>query len=141
MSSRRSEEAGRQERAELAALADGTLAPERRAALEARVAASPELETLLAEQQHAIALLQGAASEVEAPAGLRRRIDARRNESRGLLSRRLVLAAGTAAAVAAAVLVLTVVNSGTTGQHYRTALAGTDLAPGAAGTATLTKTN
>src|SRR4029453_665925 len=40
---RREEENGGQELAELAALADGSLAPERRAALEARAAAPPEL--------------------------------------------------------------------------------------------------
>ena len=42
--------------AELAALADGSLAPGRRAALEARVAASSELADRLGEQQRAVAL-------------------------------------------------------------------------------------
>ena len=74
-SSRRSR---RSEIAELAALADGSLAPERRAALEARVAASPELADRLAEQQRAVALAQSAADEVEAPAALRARIEAQR---------------------------------------------------------------
>ena len=50
------DEAGSAELAELAALADGSLAPERRAALEARVAAIPELADRLAEQQRAVAL-------------------------------------------------------------------------------------
>ena len=71
-----------EELAELAALADGSLAPERRAALEARVAASPELAAQLAEQQRAVALAQSAAAEVEAPAALRARIEAQRRARR-----------------------------------------------------------
>src|SRR6188472_3493246 len=63
---------------ELAALADGSLAPDRRAALEAQVAASPELAEQLAEQQRAVALAQGAAAEVDAPASLRARVEAQR---------------------------------------------------------------
>jgi anti-sigma factor RsiW len=39
---------------DLAALADGSLPPERRAALEARVAASPRLQALLREQEEAL---------------------------------------------------------------------------------------
>ena len=50
MRRRREDEDGGQDIAELAALADGSLAPERRAALEARVAASSELADRLAEQ-------------------------------------------------------------------------------------------
>jgi len=46
----RADGVGDREIAELAALADGSLAPERRVALEARVAASPELADRLAEQ-------------------------------------------------------------------------------------------
>src|SRR2546421_9258592 len=71
---RRKDEAGGQEVAELAALADGSLAPERRAALEARVAASPELAERLAEQQRAVALARSVVAEVKAPAGLRAHI-------------------------------------------------------------------
>ena len=74
MRRRQHDEAGPRELAELAALADGSLAPERRAALEARVAASPELADRLAEQQRAVALARGAAAGVEAPAALRARI-------------------------------------------------------------------
>jgi anti-sigma factor RsiW len=72
---RRQDEAGSQEIAELAALADGSLAPERRAVLEARVAGSPELADLLAEQQRAVTLLRTASAEVEAPADLRAGIE------------------------------------------------------------------
>jgi len=67
---------------ELAALADGSLAPERLAALEAQVAASSELADRLAEQRRAVVLTRSAAAEVEAPAALRARIDARRRPSR-----------------------------------------------------------
>ena len=85
------DEAGDREIAELAALADGSLAPERRAALEARVAASPELADRLAEQQRAVALTRSAAEEVEAPAALRARIEAQRRARRARAPRRLVL--------------------------------------------------
>ena len=78
----RQDDAGDREIAELAALADGSLAPERRAALEARVAASPELADRLAEQQRAVALARGAAAEVEAPASLRARIEAQQRARR-----------------------------------------------------------
>ena len=71
-----------QEIAELAALADGSLAPERRVALEARVAASSELADRLAEQQRAVALARSAGEGVEAPAALRARIDAQRRARR-----------------------------------------------------------
>ena len=57
--------------AELAALADGSLAPDRRAALEAEVSASSELADRLAEQQLAVAHARSAAEEVHAPADLR----------------------------------------------------------------------
>ena len=76
MRRRRADEGGDREIAELAALADGSLAPERRVALEARVAASSELADRLAEQQRAVALTRSAAEGVEAPAALRARIEA-----------------------------------------------------------------
>jgi anti-sigma factor RsiW len=55
---------------DLAALADGSLDPSRRAEVSERVARSPELASALAEQQRAIALLSRSA-EVEAPEPLR----------------------------------------------------------------------
>ena len=141
MRRRKKDEAGGQEVAELAALADGSLAPERRAVLEARVAASPELADRLAEQQLAVALARSAAGEVEAPPSLRARIDTRRHVRRAPTSRRLILSgAGVTAAVVAAIGVV-VLASGTSGQRYHAALAATVLAPGANGEATLTKTS
>lgn len=141
MRRRRTDEAGGQEIAELAALADGSLAPKRRAALEARVAASPELAGRLAEQQRAVVLAHDAAAEVEAPASLRARIDAQRRPRR-LPQRRLILMGAAVASTAAAVAIgLTVFGSGTSGERFHSALAATDLAPGASGEATLVRTS
>jgi anti-sigma factor RsiW len=126
---------------ELAALADGSLAQDRRVELEAEVAASPTIAARLAEQQRAVALVRNAGADVEAPAGLRARIEAKRRARRTPTSRRLVLtaAAATAAAVAAGVA-LTVFGSGAPNERFTAALAPTGLAPGARGEATLTKT-
>jgi Anti-sigma-K factor rskA len=131
-----------EEIAELAALADGSLAPERRAALEARVAASPDLAGRLAEQERAVALVRSAAAQVEAPAALRARIDSQRRARRTSRPRRLVLIGAAAAAAAAALAIgLTVIGSGTSPERFKAALGPTDLAPAAKGEATLTKTS
>jgi Anti-sigma-K factor rskA, C-terminal len=135
------DKAGGQEIPELAALADGSLAPERRAALEARVAKSSELADRLAEQRRAVALTRSAAAEVEAPAALRARIDAQRHARSVPVPRRLVLIGATAAAVLAVAVGLTVFRSGTSAERFHAALAPTVLAPGARGEATLTKTS
>jgi len=135
----RQDDAGDREVAELAALADGSLAPNRRAALEARVAQSPELAELLAEQERAVALMRGAAAEVEAPASLRQRVDAQRSPPRPWAPR-LVILAGAAATAAAIAIGLSVFNSGTSAQRFHAALGPTDLVPAARGEATLTKT-
>jgi anti-sigma-K factor RskA len=138
---RETEPAGR-EIVELAALADGSLAPERRAALEARIAASSELADRLAEQERAIVIMQGAADGVEAPAGLRARVEARRRPSRAWAPRRLVIAGSAAAAAAVAAVVLAVVlSSNPAGESFHAALAPTALVPAATGEATLTKTS
>jgi hypothetical protein len=126
--------------AELAALADGSLAPDRRAALEARVTASSELADRLAEQQRAVALARSAANEVKAPAALRARIEAQRRVRRVRVPRRPVLIGATATAVLAVAVGLVVFRSGTSGERFHAALAATDLVPGARGEATLTKT-
>jgi hypothetical protein len=125
---------------ELAALADGSLSGERRAALEARVAASSELAEQLAVQERAVALTRSAAAEVEAPAGLRTRIDAPPRRRR--VSPRPVVLVGAAAIAAVAVGIgVAVTRSGGSGAPFRAALAPTALAPGATGEATLTKTS
>jgi hypothetical protein len=137
---RHRDEAGDQELAELAALADGSLAPDRRAALEAQVAASPGLAEQLAEQQRAVALARSAADGVEAPTALRARIEAQGRARRVRAPRRLVLIGAAATAVVALVLGLAVFGSDSSGERFQAALAPTDLVPGAAGSATLTKT-
>jgi anti-sigma-K factor RskA len=134
---------GGEQIAELAALADGSLAPERRAELEARIAGSPELAELLAEQERAVGFARTAASEVEAPAGLRARVNARRQARRVPGSRRFVLigAAAAAAVVVAVAVGLGVFGSSTSGERFHASLAATGLAPGVSGEATLTKTS
>jgi hypothetical protein len=128
-----------EETAELAALADGSLPPERRAVVEAHVAASPELQERLAEQKRAVAYAQQAAADVDAPAGLRRRVEAQRRPSHAWAPGRIVLAGAAAVAVAVAIGVV-VSRSGTSAQQFHAALAPTELAPQASGNATLTKT-
>ena len=142
MRRRREELADDREIAELAALADGSLSGSRRADLEARVAASPDLAELLAEQERAVAFARSAAAEIEAPASLRARIDAQRRPRRAPAPRRLVVfGAAAAAAVAVVAVGLAVFDSGTSPERFQTALAATNLVPGAAGDATLTKTS
>lgn len=126
---------------ELASLADGSLPPERRAALAAQVAASVELGDRLREQERAVALARSAAAQVDAPAALRARIGAQQR----LRQRRVPvgpawiagLAAAAALAVAAGVVLST---TRTRSQQFRAALAATDLARGAGGSATFTRT-
>jgi hypothetical protein len=136
----RADKAGGQEIAELAALADGSLAPGRRAALEAQVAASAELAERLSEQQRAVALARSAAAEVEAPPALRARIQAQRRARRTRIPGRLVLIGAAATAVLAVAIGLGVFRSGTSGTRFHAALSATELMPGATGEATLTKT-
>ncbi len=125
---------------ELAALADGSISPERRAELEAQIDASPILADRLAEQERAVALLQGAGDEVEAPAALRTRLEAPRSRRTVRTPRRLALGAVAAAAVAAAAVAV-VVSTSSHGPRFQAALGPTRLAPGARGEATLTKTS
>jgi hypothetical protein len=131
---------GGQEIVELAARADGSLAPDRRAELEARVAESSELAERLAEQQRAVALARSAEAEVEAPAALRARIHAQRRARRVWIPSRLVLIGAAATAVLAVAVGVAVFRSGTSGMRFHAALAATDLVPGARGEATLSKT-
>ena len=116
MRHRREAEDGGREIAELAALADGSLAPDRRAPVEAQVAASPELADRLAEQRRAVALAQSAATEVVAPAALRARIEEQQRTRRTRPARRFVaVGVGVAAVAAAAVIAFVVVDSGRSG--------------------------
>lgn len=99
-----------QELADLAALADGTLPAERRAAVEASVAASPELQELVDRQRRSLRATRALASE-PTPASLREGVQARRRarEPRrgraGWLAPRL----GVAGALAAILAVVAVV--------------------------------
>lgn len=126
---------------ELAALADGSLAPQRRAELEARIEASPILADRLAEQERALTLLRDAGDEVETPAGLRARLDAQRSSRNVRTPRRLALAGVAVAAVAAAAAAVIVASSGSHGSRFQAALGPTPLAPKASGEATLTRTS
>jgi hypothetical protein len=137
MRRRRQEE--ERELVELAALADGSLAPERRAALETRVAGSSELADRLAEQTRAVELTRSAAATVEAPASLRERIEAPQRARRSTMPRRIGLIAAGAAAVLAVAVGLSVSGSQTS-DRFHAALAPTGAVPDARGEATLTKT-
>jgi anti-sigma-K factor RskA len=141
MRRRREDENGTQEVVELAALADGTLAAERRAELEARVAASSELVELLAEQQRAVTLIRDAADEVEAPAALRARIEAQAHGRRVETPRHLLVIAASATAVLVVAIGLSMFRAEGSPEQFRAALAPTALLPDAGGDATLTKTS
>jgi hypothetical protein len=129
------------EAAELAALADGSLGPERRAAVEAHVAASPELQERLAEQKRSLAYTHQAAADVDAPSGLRRRVDVRQRAPRTWAPGRVALAGAAAVAVVAVAIGVVVSRSGTSAQRFHATLSASELAPGASGSATLTKTS
>lgn len=100
-----------QELAELCALADGTLPAERRAAVEGRVAASPELQELLDRQRRALTATQTLADE-PAPESLREAVESRRRARGGRSGRawrlvpRLAFAGGLAVVLAVVAVVL-----------------------------------
>jgi hypothetical protein len=100
-------EFSRETERDLAALADGSLAPERRAEVEERVGGSHEFKDALVEQRGTVALL--AAVDVRAPASLHGRVEqmltpaARRK--RVLWRPRAVLAAAAAAIAVVAVAI------------------------------------
>ena len=95
---------------ELAALADGSLAPERRAAVGGLAEGSPELSVRLEEQRRAHELVREATADVEAPTHLRERIEAQRRPRAATGRRRRYAVGGAAVAVVAAVaLVLALV--------------------------------
>jgi hypothetical protein len=106
--------------ADLAALADGRLDPARRAEVEARVEAEPELAAALARQRRGLIAIAAAAEDVSAPLALRVRIEAMQKEAAAPRRRgfrlpslgRWLPAAGLAAAAAVAVLVVLVAGGG-----------------------------
>jgi hypothetical protein len=102
-----------EEHAELAALADGSLDPERAAALEARVAESPELAMALAQQRQAVTILREAVAATEAPLALRERLERDRARLAAPRRRRRIFSLATAGSLAAvAVLAVMVAVSG-----------------------------
>src|SRR5947209_4729761 len=92
---------------DLSALADGSLDPERRAAVEAWIASSPELLELYERERAAVGVLRRAAAE-RAPARLRLRVHGQRvsppRRSRVWAGSAAIAGALAAAAVAAALL-------------------------------------
>jgi hypothetical protein len=98
--------------ADLAALADGSLPESRRPVVQAAVEESPELAALLAEQERAVTMVRTAVADVEAPSGLRRRLEAAQQRRR---RPRPLAFAGAAATLAAAALVLVLVLPGGAG--------------------------
>jgi len=97
-----------EELADLARLADGTLPAARRAEVEARVAASPQLSRIVERQGIALAAIHGTA-DTGAPARLRAQVDRRRGtrrapERRRRFDLRVPIAAAAAAALALALV-------------------------------------
>ena len=99
------------ELAEIASLADGTLPADRRAEVEARVAASAELQELLERQRRSLLATQALAAE-QVPESLRTAVEADRptRRRRGRLVPKLAVAG--AVAVAAAVVAAVVLTGG-----------------------------
>jgi anti-sigma factor RsiW len=101
--------------AELAALADGSLPVDRRGEVEARVAASPELQEVLERQRRAV-VAAGMVEEEGVPPSLQAAVEARAHSlgKRRPRSRRLVptVAGAGAAAVAAAVVAAVLLSAG-----------------------------
>jgi hypothetical protein len=97
------------ELADLARLVDGTLPPDRRAEVEARVAASPQLSSIVARQGVAVDALHGTAS-TGAPARLRARVERRQGSGQAHKGgrRRIAIGGAIAAAVAVALVAILV---------------------------------
>jgi hypothetical protein len=97
--------------ADLAAAADGTLPPARQAEVEALAAGDAGVAAALDEQRRALTLIRGATAELRAPLELRERLEADRERASrigGARFRRRWFSIGLAGAVAAAVLLATV---------------------------------
>ena len=103
---------GKREIAELAMLADGSLPPDRRAEVEARIAAAPGGSALLENERLAVDALRGAAT-VRAPASLRERIAAEQARAcRAPRRRRAQLGGALVGAVAVLALALVLILPG-----------------------------
>lgn len=103
--------------AELSALADGSITPRRRAALEQRLARSPELRAALERERAAVALVREARAGVRAPERLRASLEARRAEvpRPRRVPMRATGALSTAAAAAIVVLAIVLAPGGAPG--------------------------
>jgi hypothetical protein len=94
--------------ADLAAAADGTLAPARQAEVEAMATEDEELAAALDEQRRAMSLIRDAAAEVHAPLALRERLEADRVRLARPRARRRWFSVALAGSLAAAVLLAVV---------------------------------
>jgi hypothetical protein len=94
------------DRADLSALADGTIDPARRAAVEARIAQSPQLTAVYERERQFVEMVHRANEQTRAPLGLRQRIEAQRPSARARARRRFGYGGGLAGALAAVVLAL-----------------------------------
>jgi hypothetical protein len=97
------------ELAELSALADGTLDPARREEVQARIAASPRLSELYANERQVVDLLREARATDRAPARLRARLEAARPSRRTMVRRRVGYGGSLAGALAALALALVLI--------------------------------
>jgi len=102
-------EPSRRELAELSALADGTLDAANRPEVQARIAASPQLSELYANELRSVELLQRARERDRAPAALRARIEAARPSASARARWRVGYAGGLAGALAVVVLALVLI--------------------------------
>lgn len=126
------------ELAELSALADGTLDPARREAVQARIDASPELRTRFEREQRVVGVLHQARARDRAPDQLRARIEQSRRQSAGrrlpaLPQWRIGFAATSAVALAAVIAVVAlVIPAGTPGAPSVSQAAALSLRPATA---------
>jgi hypothetical protein len=102
-------EPSRRELAELSALADGSLDPARRAEVQARVSASPQLTELYVKELRSVELLRHAGERDRAPASLRARIEAARPSPGSRLRWRMGYGGALAGALAVIVLALVLI--------------------------------
>jgi hypothetical protein len=95
--------------AELSALADGSLDPARRPAVQEGIAASRELSALYERERHVVALLHEARAADRAPARLRAPIEAQRPSARVRVRRRVGYGGALVGALAAVALALVLI--------------------------------